>query len=240
MDSFHQYYATVDRLSKMEREAEKGTGLYDPYSNKDVFHVDLSCLCITPSYFDSIEIVTTNLLRFYEKHLVDIAIQTKLHSLINTHRRKDYEDVRLCLLIDVVRCYDGLNHPTSFNSPEGLALLILLSKIFKPSLCVAYSMLNNFPSSAMDLDGLVPLVFDCSEELAIPRSKCVISEILQDVDSALDKQYRILLYHFCEVVSQIDGVISEVEKEYLMFLLRLDDEDLSNDIITDSIFLDRK
>ena len=35
---------------------------------------------------------------------------------------------------------------------------------------------------------------------------------------------------FFEAVSEVDGVISQSEKEYLMTLLHLDDDDVSNDI----------
>ena len=44
------------------------------------------------------------------------------------------------------------------------------------------------------------------------------------------------MYYLFEAVSQVDGIISQSEREYLMTLLNLDDEDVSNDINIESIF----
>ena len=39
------------------------------------------------------------------------------------------ENTKICLIIDVLRCYEGLGHPTTFTTPEGVALLIFLDKM---------------------------------------------------------------------------------------------------------------
>ena len=70
----------------------------------------------------------------------------------------------------------------------------------------------------------------CSDEIDISKDESVISILLQQVHPKADKTYRQCLYYLFEAVSNVDGVISKSETEYLMGLLHLDDDDISNDI----------
>jgi hypothetical protein len=140
------------------------------------------------------------------------------------------------LMIDVVRAYEGLNHSTRLNCPEGIALLLLLVKFFRPDYFISYQGLKAIPTDIINLDGLVPYISNCSDQIDIPMEDSVISVLLQDVHPKADKTYRIAMYALFEAISEVDGVISLSEREYLMSLLRLDDDDMTNDIVIDSIF----
>ena len=82
----------------------------------------------------------------------------------------------------------------------------------------------------------MPYISNCSDQIDIPIEDSVISVLLQDVHPKADKTYRIAMYALFEAISEVDGVISLSEREYLMSLLRLDDDDVTNDIVIDSIF----
>lgn len=231
MDCFTEFYELLETLAQPPVIAEDDEQGY----NDDVFMNDLS-EGIEESYFEKIDQATSMVLSFYERYIADTMMHIALHERVNTRRRKNYDDLKLMLMIDVVRAYEGLNHSTRLNCPEGIALLLLLVKFFRPDYFISYQGLKAIPSDIINLDGLVPYISNCSDQIDIPMEESVISTLLQDAHPKADKSYRIAMYALFEAISEVDGVISRSEREYLMTLLRLDDEDVSNDIVIDSIF----
>lgn len=231
MDCFTDFYERLDILtSAPEIELdENGEPIIDDFTS------DLSS-GITEEYFDKIDQASSMLLSFFEKYIADTRIHVALHELVNTRRRKDYDDLRLIQMVDVIRAYEGLDHSTRLNSQEGIALLLLLVKFFRPDYFITFQGLKAIPTDIINLDGIIPYISACSDEIDIPKDESIVSTLLQDVRPKVDRTYRTCLYHLFEAVSQVDGVISQSEKEYLMTLLHLDDDDVTNDITIESIF----
>ena len=231
MECFTEFYELLESLTQPPViEEEDGLETID-----EDFKIDLST-GIDEKYFDKIDQASSMILSFYERYIADTRMHVALHELVNTRRRKDYNDLKLMLMIDVVRAYEGLNHSTRLNCPEGIALLLLLVKFFRPDYFISYQGLKAIPTDIINLDGLVPYISNCSDQIDIPMEDSVISVLLQDVHPKADKTYRIAMYALFEAISEVDGVISLSEREYLMSLLRLDDDDVTNDIVIDSIF----
>jgi len=231
MECFTEFYELLENLTQptvIEEDDELGT-------IDDDFKSDLST-GIDEKYFDKIDQASSMILSFYERYIADTRMHVALHERVNTRRRKDYNDLKLMLMIDVIRAYEGLNHSTRLNCPEGIALLLLLVKFFRPDYFISYLGLKAIPTDIINLDGLVPYISNCSDQIDIPMEESVISVLLQDVHPKADKTYRIAMYALFEAISEVDGVISRSEREYLMTLLRLDDDDVTNDIVIDSIF----
>ena len=231
MECFTEFYELLENLTQptvIEEDDELGT-------IDDDFKSDLST-GIDEKYFDKIDQASSMILSFYERYIADTRMHVALHERVNTRRRKDYNDLKLMLMIDVVRAYEGLNHSTRLNCPEGIALLLLLVKFFRPDYFISYQGLKAIPTDIINLDGLVPYISNCSDQIDIPMEESVISALLQDVHPKADKTYRIAMYALFEAISEVDGIISLSEREYLMSLLRLDDDDVTNDIVIDSIF----
>ena len=231
MECFTEFYELLENLTQppvIDEDDELGT-------IDDDFKSDLST-GIDEKYFDKIDQASSMILSFYERYIADTRMHVALHERVNTRRRKDYNDLKLMLMIDVVRAYEGLNHSTRLNCPEGIALLLLLVKFFRPDYFISYQGLKAIPTDIINLDGLVPYISNCSDQIDIPMEESVISVLLQDVHPKADKTYRIAMYALFEAISEVDGVISLSEREYLMSLLRLDDDDVTNDIVIDSIF----
>ena len=82
----------------------------------------------------------------------------------------------------------------------------------------------------------MPYISACSDEVGIPQNESIVSTLMLEGHPKHERAYRICLYQLCEAISEVDGIISLSEREYLMTLLHLDDDDVSNDIIIDSIF----
>lgn len=205
-------------------------------SINDDITVDISYSGVTPEYFEKVDNASNWLMQFYEHKVATTPVHNALYDQALLYKRRTYDDLKLCLLIDVLRCYDGLNHPTSLNSRERLGLLLLLVKMYKPNMILTYEDLTAVPDTIINMDALITYASGCSDEINFPKDTIIISSLLQQADKKADMLYRTLMYRFCEAISEADGVISRSEKEWLMTILRLDDDDVSNDIVIDSIF----
>lgn len=236
MDCFIDFYERLDAFSQQPtiiKDDEK-TGPIE-----DLIASDLSNN-IDARYFDNIDYATSTVVTFYEDYIADTRLHVALHERMNTRRRKNYDDLKLMLMIDVVRAYEGLHHSTRLNSPEGIALFLLLVKMFRPDYFVTYEGLKTIPEDIINLDGLVPYISACSAQIDIPEKESVISSLLMSVRPKAERIYRIILYRLFESVAQVDGVITMAEQDYLRSLLNLDDEDIKNDIVIDSIFSEER
>ena len=226
MESFVDFYERMESLTRIPEM---------PYDSEDTesdeIMVDISNEDITQEYYNKIDYFTSMLVSFYEKYIADPKMHHALHWLFNTHRRKNYDDLKLILMVDVIRAYEGLDHSTSLRTPEGIALLLLLVKMFRPDFYISYKGLKEIPSDIIDLDGLVPYIAACSDEIKMEQEESIISVLLQGVNPKAETSYRKCLYFLFEAVSNVDGTESISEKGYLMSLLRLDDDDVSNDIV---------
>jgi len=221
MECYDNYVSQLESLS--EQLAEMNSGL----------SVDLLSDEVTEQYFDKVDFASSMLLSFYEKHLKNRLVLNSIQGLLYSRQLDDYDGVRLCLLIDVFRCYVELGHTTRLNSPEGVALLVVLVKFLVPDYTMTYQDLKSVPSEVVNIDGIVPYLEACSHDIKVPLGECVVSNILQNISPRNERRYRIILYRFCSAVAEVDGIITEVEEDCIKTLLRLDDDDPDNDIVVD-------
>lgn len=198
--------------------------------------VDLTGSGITREYYAKIDERSDDILDFFQKNIANQSVRDALKEIVTIEGYRDDDDIMLCLLMDIVHCFDGLNHPTSLSTREGIALLNVMAKVYRPDYYMSFEELSYIPGFIINLDAMVTNIVACIEVTDIMKSQSVVSALLQKVNPVADKKYRILLYRFCEAISEVDGVISIPEREFLMNILRLDDNDVTNDINTDSIF----
>lgn len=181
---------------------------------------------IQEDYYNQVDKATGVLMDFYYKYLTS----EDIWKLIDEKLKDDREDnVKFCLLVDVFRCYDGLDHPTSFTTPEGIALMLLLGKAFGFGEIKSYDQLSSVSSTTLSLIDLIPYIGEFSDELGY-RYSLFISPILQNISSKIDRLYRLLLYNLCKKIAEVDNEISISEKEWLNEIALLNDNDPSNDI----------
>ena len=149
---------------------DKFSQLYDQYAlykekvNEDDsdFTTNLLQYEITEDYFLKVSKATELLLRFYEAKLANSTIRNAVAYRLN-HNHAD--NLKFCLLIDVLRCYDGLSHPTTFTTAEGVALMVLLDKIIGGCRIMTYRQLKTVDSATLSLIDLIPYLCECSEQL---------------------------------------------------------------------------
>lgn len=213
---------------------DKFNQLYDYYAlykkrinNNDLdFTTNLLQYNISEDYFFKVINAVGLLLRFYEAKLTNVDIRNTVNYRIN-HNHSD--NVKFCLLIDVLRCYDGLNHPTSFTNPEGIALMILLDKIIGENSIITYKQLETVNAVTLSLIDLIPYIGECSEQLGSKYS-LFLPTILEKKALEQTRLYRRLLYNLCKTIAEVDGYISSAEEEWLNEIALLNDDDPNNDI----------
>lgn len=196
---------------------------------------DLTGSGITKEYFSKIDALSDSLLAFlHEKVIIPDVVEKAKQTF--PFEDKGEEGVMLCFLMELVNCYEEMGHRTNLSSCEGIALLNILEKVYRPDYYMAYEFLSEVPQIIINLDEMVAYISNCIEATPQVRKGSLISSLLQDIDADTDKDYRIQMYYLCEAISEADGKITPSESDYLKSLLRLDDDDLDNDIVIDSIF----
>lgn len=213
---------------------DKFSQLYDQYAlykekikedNPD-FTTNLLQYGITQDYFLKVNRTADSLQRFFEAKLANSTIRNAVAYRLNSNNA---DNVKFCLLIDVLRCYDGLGHPTSFTRPEGIALMMLLDKIIGYNEIMAYKQLESVSAATLSLIDLVPYLSECSEQLG-SRYTLYLPTIFEKKAPNLERLYRRLLYNLCKTIAEVDGEISPAEDEWLNEIALLNDDDSNNDI----------
>ena len=165
-------------------------------------------------------------MNFYHKYLTEKNIQQAVNDVLQDERAVN---VKFCLLMDVLRCYDGLGHPTSFATPEGIALMVLLGKLLGIGEVNSYEQLKSVNSATLSLLDIIPYLSQCSDELG-NRYSLFLSSIIERISPEADRQYRAVLYNICKRIAEVDGEISLSEQEWLKEIALMNDDDPSNDI----------
>ena len=213
---------------------DKFSQLYNQYNlykekvdedNSD-FTTNLLKYDITEDYFIKVSRAIDLLHRFYESKIANPKIRNAVDYNIN-HNHAD--NVKFCLLIDVLRCYDGLSHPTTFTTPEGIALMVLLDKIIGENKIMTYGTLNAVDSATLSLIDLVPYLSECSEQLG-SRYSLYLPMLFEKKSPDMEHLYRRILYNLCKTIAEVDGEISVTEEEWLREIALLNDDDPENDI----------
>lgn len=208
---YEQYYNLIEKIQE---------------NTSNELRIDILQYGITKVYYENIDKATGLLQNFYDKYLmIDKIRNTVCERLSDNHP----ENVKFCILIDIMRCYDGLGHPTSFTTPEGIALMILISKILRLCEISSYEQLRIVNSATVSLIDIIPYISECSNELG-NRYSLFLSEMLEKEYPDIDRLYRILLYNLCKRIAEVDGEISISEKEWLNEITKLNDDDPDNDI----------
>ena len=202
--------------------------LYEQYSllkeklkkNVNDFSADLLQYGITEDYYKKVDEATELLSKFYILKLSNATIHNALTYRLNDNHA---ENVKICLLIDVLRCYDGLSHPTTFTTPEGTALLLLLDKILGNREIKSYVQLGSVSSSTLSLIDIIPYISECSEGLGTKYS-LYLPKIFVKKSPENEHLYRRLIYNLCKTIAEVDGEISEAEESWLNEIALLNDD----------------
>ena len=144
---YEQYYNLLERIQE---------------SCPGDFATNLLQYDITQDYYNQVDKAAGLLKNFYEKYLKGANVEEAINERFQSNRA---ENVKFGLLVDVLRCYDGLDHPTSFTTPEGIALMVLLGKILCVGEIQAYEQLESVNSATLSLIDIIPYISECSDEL---------------------------------------------------------------------------
>ena len=158
-----QYYNLIENI---QENADNG------------FATDLLQYGITKEYYEEVVKATILLQNFYDKHLANDVIRSVVSERLDDNSA---ENVKFCMMADVMRCYNGLGHPTSFTTPEGIAFMVLLGKVFGLGEVNSYEELGTVNSATLSLIDIIPYISEFSDELGQKYS--LLMSTLFDKDS---------------------------------------------------------
>lgn len=183
---------------------------------------------ITEDYFKEVDQAVELLYKFYTSKLENADIRNALAYRLNDSHS---DNIKFCVLIDVLRCYDGLDHATSFTTLEGITLLILLDKFLGNREIVSYVQLEKVSNPTISLIDIIPYICECSDALGSKYS-LFLPPFLEKKVPEIVKVYRKLIYNLCKTIAEVDGNISIAEQEWLDEIALLNDDDtiINNDI----------
>ena len=206
-----QYYNLIENI---QENADNG------------FATDLIQYGITKEYYEEVVKATSLLQNFYDKHLTNDDIRSAICEKLDDN---SVENVKFCMMADVMRCYDGLGHPTSFTTPEGIAFMVLLGKVFGLGEVNSYDELESVNSATLSLIDVIPYISEFSDELG-KKYSLFMSTIFDKKSPDIDRLYRKILYNLCKKITEVDVIMSLSEKEWLNEIALLNDDDPDNDI----------
>ena len=135
---YEQYYNLIERFQE---------------SGSNDYSTNLLDYGIALEYYDQVDKAVEDMKIFYEKCLKRSYIEDAINEQFECNRA---ENVKFGLLIDIIRCYDGLDHPTSFTTPEGIALMILLGKVLGVGEIQSYEQLKSVDSATLSIIDIIP------------------------------------------------------------------------------------
>lgn len=206
-----QYYNLIE---KIQENTDNGVS------------TDLLQYGITKEYYEEVVKATSLLQNFYDKHLTNDDIRSAVCERLDDN---SVENVKFCMMTDVMRCYDGLGHPTSFTTPEGIAFMVLLGKVFGLGEINSYEELGAVNSATLSLIDIIPYISEFSDELG-QKYSLLMSTIFEKESSDIDRLYRKILYNLCKKIAEVDKIISLSEQDWLSEIALLNDDDSDNDI----------
>ena len=201
-----QYYNLIENI---QENADNG------------FATDLLQYGITKEYYEEVVKATILLQNFYDKHLANDVIRSVVSERLDDNSA---ENVKFCMMADVMRCYNGLGHPTSFTTPEGIAFMVLLGKVFGLGEVNSYEELGTVNSATLSLIDIIPYISEFSDELG-QKYSLFMSTVFDKESPDIDYLYRRLLYYLCKKIAEVDGVMSLSEKKWLNEIALLNDND---------------
>ena len=219
MDKFYSLYKQYSQI----KEKLQGNGM-DSATN-------LIQYGITEDYYKEVDQAAELLYIFYSSKLENADIRNALAYRLNDSH---FDNIKFCVLIDVLRCYDGLDHATSFTTLEGITLLILLDKFLGNREIVSYVQLEKVSGPTLSLIDIIPYINVCSDALGSKYS-LFLPPFLEKKVPEIVKVYRKLIYNLCKTIAEVDGNISIAEQEWLDEIALLNDDDPNNNSDVDGL-----
>ncbi len=163
----------------------------------------------------------SRLASFQKELMQDKSFAGKAKSMYPNLTDVNKEDNYSLLIYDLIKCYKGLGHDMDIDSKESIGLLLLISKRFDATDFI-YSNLNTVIDTIRgNYDTVVKAVSPQVDKLP-KHYDFLIANVLTDINRKdKRKQYYVLLFRLCSLISKIDGKEDETESKWLATLLKV-------------------
>ena len=181
---------------------------------------------ITEAYFTSVTAEVEEIIVLKDELSEDTSFLKHFNSIVATTGVHDTTNViRDMLRADVTKCFIDLGHPFDMRSKEGFGLLYFFyrtsgqPRITFEQFCSTKDSILNIVSKSKE----VVQCFDTmqKQENLPPEGVFWMSRVLRDYDRDLQQKYLVTLYRYASLTAKADGVITDVEAEWLNKILNL-------------------
>ena len=124
------------------------------------------------------------------------------------------------IMIDALRCFEGLGTPVSLDTKEGFALIALTWSLMSNEEMPKYEDLWKFYELASGTAGFIQSVKHFADE-AYAKDTLALPDVLAKFDYDLRDKYFVLLFRWASIVANVDGTLTEQEKSWLARLTSL-------------------
>ena len=190
---------------------------------------------ITEEQFNLIKSASDNLCDFMTKVCRKRNVRAKLDEMMQLESSdgRPWEiskKVRLVIITDVYRCYNGLGHDFFMdNDEENIGIYLFLSKYLKPDFDISYNNLSDFrfkvKKSFVDVLKTSDLV---NQNAQMTPNEFFLQKALGECDRELQTQYMTLLYRFASAVAKADGQVNEAEEKWLADIIKSKELNIGN------------
>ncbi len=189
---------------------------------------------ISEEYFNMVNNSVERIIDFYNLVKDDAAFQSIMRDNITLNIVMDgvpittpAEQVRTLFWADIIKCYTELGHPIDFKNKEGLGLLLFMSRTMGLG-PINYSQHHLISDNLRkSTENFIKEIKEGADSVSLPKNKFIVSEVLGEYNTELQKKYFVLLYRFASIAAKADGYISDTESKWLGELLSLSESNIA-------------
>ncbi len=188
---------------------------------------------ITEAYFTSVAVEVEEIIVLKDELSQEASFLKYFNSVVATTDVHDTTKViRDMFRADITKCFIDLGHPLDIRSKEGFGLLYFFyrtsgqPRITFEQFCRTKDSMFNTVSKSKE----VAQCFDAmqKQENLPPEGVFWMSRVLRDYDRDLQQKYLVTLYRYASLTAKADGVVTDVETEWLNKILNLSENHVSS------------
>lgn len=169
---------------------------------------------IPEQYFNDVKSVCQKISEFKESLSLNLTVIDKISKYFPWPDNNHKDHITHLIMMDALRCLDGLGEVVALDSREGFGLSALSWALMCDQGFPEYKNFENFQETSSVMMNFIQSVKSFAVE-SFNADKLVLLEILAQCDSKLLDKYVVLLHQWALIVAKADGKITEQEEAWL-------------------------
>ena len=194
--------------------------------NKPISNNKTDLNTITEEYYDLVTKAAEDVYNDYERVLKlckndpsldikDVNLTLDESLIMNAN-----EKIRLLFILDIIRCYKGLEHNIDLDSKDGFGLFYFTALVTGCSPKKPYADLSTIKAEYMaEVERLTKTVMPNVDAASIPHEMFLISKLLASKDTKLHRKFLVDIYRFSSIIAKADNTVTDEEANWLSSIL---------------------